>query len=191
MLLQKVFGDFDPNIEYLDRPAVYAVVLSAVDNVAVVKGKGRYFLPGGGLNNDETEEQALTREIREEIARDLRIISEIGRATQYFYADADNCNYKMDAVFFLATLKDEMLDNPESELNWLSPADASQLFYHQCHAWAINQVCRWHVNEWPPAIHLRFRARPPMCINSALPSFPVISANVVGAAAPFGVIEKK
>jgi 8-oxo-dGTP diphosphatase len=96
----KVFGNFDPDRNYVDRRATYAVILSDLDDIAAVKGDGGYFLPGGGLRNDETEQQGLTREIREELARDLQIVCEIGRTTQYFYADADNCNYKMDAVFF-------------------------------------------------------------------------------------------
>ena len=137
---QKTFGEVDPNIEYVDRNAAYAVILCDVGKVAAVKGENGYFLPGGGLHNAETAEQALVREIHEELARDVEIIREIARATQYFYAAAESCNYRMDAVFFLATLKDECHRMPEYELHWLPLTDASQRFYHQCHVWAINQV---------------------------------------------------
>ena len=139
---QKCFGDLNPEITYIDRTAAYAVILNGVDKVAAVKGSLGYFLPGGGLHPGETAQQALIREVQEELACGVQIIYEIGRAIQYFYVPSENCNYNMDAVFFLAELGVEIDCKAEYELRWIQIAEASRLLYHQCHAWAVTQAIR-------------------------------------------------
>jgi 8-oxo-dGTP pyrophosphatase MutT (NUDIX family) len=64
-------------------------------------------LPGGGSLPGETPEQTLVREVREELARGVRLVTQIGTARQFFYAAEDDCHYDILAVFFLAEFPDE------------------------------------------------------------------------------------
>ena len=96
-------------------------------------------LPGGGSLPGESPEETLVREVREELARSVRLVSKIGEATQFFYAVDDDCYYKMVGVFFLAEFPDEPSGQGEHDLFWLPLAEAAGAFFHECHAWAAHQ----------------------------------------------------
>jgi 8-oxo-dGTP pyrophosphatase MutT (NUDIX family) len=134
------FGHRLEGVSYVDRPAAYVVVAGANDTVAVVKGKGGMIgLPGGGSLPGETAEETVRREVREELARGVRLIRTIGSAVQFFYSADDDCHYRMSAVFFLAGFPDDPTGRGEHDLFWLPLAEAEKALFHQCHAWAVRQ----------------------------------------------------
>jgi 8-oxo-dGTP pyrophosphatase MutT (NUDIX family) len=134
------FGPRLEGVSYADRPAAYVVVAGANETVAVVKGtSGKFFLPGGGSLPGETAEETVRREVREELARSVRLVRTIGAATQYFYAAGDDRYYKMVAVFFLAEFTDDSTGTGEHDLLWLPTAEAEKAFFHQSHAWAVRR----------------------------------------------------
>src|SRR3954468_22885709 len=117
------FGVRLDGVAYVDRPAAYVVVAGENGTVAAVKGQsGKFFLPGGGCLPGEAAEEAVRREVREELAGSVRLIRRIGAATQYFHAADDDCYYRMSAVFFLAEFTDGPVGQGEHNLSWLSPA---------------------------------------------------------------------
>ncbi len=61
------FGQRTVGQVYRPRPAAYAVVTDAHRQVAIVLTAKGYFLPGGGIESGETAEEALVREVREEM----------------------------------------------------------------------------------------------------------------------------
>jgi putative acetyltransferase len=137
------FGPRLEGVPYADRPAAYAVVAGANETVAAVKGpSGRIGLPGGGSLPGETAEETVQREVREELARSVRLIRTIGAATQYFYAADDGRHYQMTAVFFLAEFPDEPTGRGEHDLFWLPLVEADKAFFHQSHAWAVRRGLR-------------------------------------------------
>jgi hypothetical protein len=81
----------------------------------------------------------VRREVREELARSVRLVRRIGQATQYFYAADDGCHYRMSAVFFLAEFPNEPSGQGEHDLFWLPLAEADMAFYRQSHAWAVRR----------------------------------------------------
>ncbi|MFN7929933.1 MAG: NUDIX domain-containing protein [Blastocatellia bacterium] len=132
------FGTMNPALAYTPRRAAYVVILDAERRVAAVKGKRHYFLPGGGSLPDETPEQTVVRETREELARELGNLRQIGQAVQYFFAD--ETHYRMEAVFFAAEFAGEATGEGEHRLEWLDAEQVVTGFFHQCHVWAINQL---------------------------------------------------
>jgi putative acetyltransferase len=134
------FGARLDSVAYTERPAAYAVVAGENRAVAAVRGQaGMIALPGGGSLPGETPEETVVREVREELARGVRLVRRLGAATQFFYAADDDCHYQMFAVFFLAEFPDEPSGQGEHELFWLPLAEASAAFFHECHAWAVHQ----------------------------------------------------
>jgi 8-oxo-dGTP diphosphatase len=129
------FGTVAPDVEYRNRPAAYAVIFDAAGRVAVVKGARGYFLPGGGSLSNETPEDTVRREVREELGSEVSIRRRIGEAIQYF--SADDVNYRMHANFFRADLEGEPTGVGEYEPEWLSVEEVEELFFHQCHVWAV------------------------------------------------------
>ena len=96
--------------------------------------KGRYFLPGGGAEDGETPEQTLEREVREELARSVRIVRRLGEAIQYFLAEDQP--YRMEAVFYVAEFTGEATTAGEHSLHWLAPDEMESACFHPCHVWA-------------------------------------------------------
>jgi 8-oxo-dGTP pyrophosphatase MutT (NUDIX family) len=135
-----VFGRCLEGASYTDRPAAYAVVAGENGTVAAVRGASAMIgLPGGGSLPGETPEATVMREVREELARGVRLLRIIGTATQFFYAADDDRQYKMTAVFFLAEFPDEPTGRGEHEMFWLRLDDAEEAFFHLSHAWAVRR----------------------------------------------------
>jgi 8-oxo-dGTP pyrophosphatase MutT (NUDIX family) len=83
----------DPNSKTADRDgydlreAARAVVIDDEGAVALlyVRGKNYYKLPGGGIEGDESVEDALARELKEELGCSADIITGLGSIQEYRY----------------------------------------------------------------------------------------------------------
>ena len=134
------FGSPVAGVAYEKRRAAYAVIRSHTGTIAAVRAPAGYWLPGGGAIAGETPEETVVREVREELGRELRLVSKIGEAIQYFFASADSKYYAMRAVFFRAELAEVPLGPGEYELCWLNASQPTPLFVHASHDWAVRQA---------------------------------------------------
>ncbi len=135
------FGEKIPGHTYLQRPGSYAVILK--DGLyAVVKNPKSFFLLGGGIEENETPEEALHREVLEEIGMSLRIDGKIGVATQHLYVPEADVYISKEGHFYMATLLEQISDTSEDnhELLWLTKEEALQKIFHQSQQWAIEQA---------------------------------------------------
>jgi 8-oxo-dGTP diphosphatase len=97
--LEPEFGVRLPDVVYQERPGGYAIIRRADGWLAFVCGKaGRLFLPGGGVQPGERPEDALLREIIEEIGWRAHILDRVGRATQ-FLAVAGESRFAVRATY--------------------------------------------------------------------------------------------
>ncbi|PYS97667.1 MAG: hypothetical protein DMF65_11265 [Acidobacteria bacterium] len=136
-----IFGSPEPNVRYTERRAAYVVVVNDDRLVAMVESRQKYFLPGGGSLPGEAPEDTVAREVREELARSVRLTRRIGEATQYFYSDTDARHYVMRATFFAGAFTDDVRGGARAhELHWLPLNEAERACFHACHAWAIRQA---------------------------------------------------
>jgi len=65
--MTRVFGEKIDRTDYETRKGVYAVIFnSKKDKVMIVQnGRGHHFLPGGGIETDESHFKCLEREMLE------------------------------------------------------------------------------------------------------------------------------
>jgi 8-oxo-dGTP diphosphatase len=118
------------------------VIAGTAGTVAAVRarlrdGREKYWLPGGGIEADESPRDAIIREVHEELGRDVRVLDEIGEAIQFFYAATDERWFEMHATFFRAMFDDSPPTVGEHELHWIDPRADASLFFHECHVWAM------------------------------------------------------
>lgn len=65
---------------YVDRPTVKVVIRNS-DNEVLILNNG--LLPGGGVDAGESDDEAITRELREELGVTVEGVQEIGTIIQY------------------------------------------------------------------------------------------------------------
>ena len=124
------FGLKRADLVYRPRPGAYALVFDRAGRVALVNEDDGWYLPGGGLEGVELPEQALSREVREECACDVRITDVLGEALEF--VDASSAGpIEVHARFFRA----EFIG--DSSAVWLAAEVACERAARRSHAWAI------------------------------------------------------
>ncbi len=136
------FGTAEPGLGYRPRPTAFGLVIHdrKLACVRVDRGEGSYFdLPGGAVDGDETEEQAVVREFLEETGMTVRPLTRIAEASQYFRkSDGEPINniggfWIVEQVSLDPAAKVEA----DHELVWLDPHEAMANLRHDAHAWAV------------------------------------------------------
>ena len=136
------FGRPEPGRTYDDRPTAFGLVFrdGRLACVRVDRGEGSYYdLPGGAIDGDETEEQALVREFVDETGLTVRPNARLGEAGQYFLK-SDGRAVNNLAGFWTAEVEREDPSakiEDDHELQWLDPQQALAQLRHDAHAWAV------------------------------------------------------
>lgn len=143
------FGLRDRDLDYALRPTAFGLVFQdgKLACVRVDRGEGSYFdLPGGAVDGDETEEQALVREFVEEAGMFIRPFVRIAEASQYF-RKSDGAPINNAGGFWIAeqlSLDPAAKVEADHELVWLHPHTAVAQLRHDAHAWAVTVWLRRH-----------------------------------------------
>ena len=122
--------------QYVFRMAARAVLFDDEGKVAILHvSKDNYHkLPGGGIEEGENIEQALNREIKEEVGCEMEIGQEIGSVIEYKNYP-DGTNLKHESICYFGKLKGEkgivQFSEEEAdrgfELAWVSLDEAINL----------------------------------------------------------------
>ncbi|MFC4559198.1 NUDIX domain-containing protein [Virgibacillus kekensis] len=85
--MSRVFGEKIGGLEYKERKGVYGVIFSPDKNkvLTVKTSREHYFLPGGGVEQNESNQKCLQREFLEETGFYVGLDSYIGKASKYFF----------------------------------------------------------------------------------------------------------
>lgn len=143
------FGTAEPGLDHRLRPTAFGLVFQdgRLACVRVDRGAGSYFdLPGGAVDGDETEEQALVREFVEETGMTVRPLVRIAEAAQYF-RKSDGEPLNNTGGFWIAeqlSLDPSARVEADHELVWLNPHTALNQLRHDAHAWAVAAWLRRH-----------------------------------------------
>ena len=138
------FGEADAGTTYLLRPAVFGLVFhdEKIACVRVTRDTPYYDLPGGAIDGDVTEQEALMREFVEETGMTVRPLERIAEAGQFF-RKSDGAPVNNVGGFWIAemlALDPARKVEADHELVWLHPRTALAELRHDAHAWA---VARW------------------------------------------------
>lgn len=136
------FGLPDPGVEYRPRPSVYAVIVNDRGQLLAIFKRETFFLPGGGIDDGESEGTALLRECLEETGFEIEIGELLGRADQFCFAPVQQRYFNKLGVFYRAELKDTPAQ-PVTELHkvcWVLPSEFAARPAHESHLWAVQRA---------------------------------------------------
>lgn len=148
------FGTARPGLDYIHRPAVFGLAErdGRLACVRVDRGEGApYFdLPGGALDGEESEQQALVREFAEETGLIVEPVDRLTEAAQYFLKTDGTPVNNVGGVWVVHVTGADPSAKQEAdhELVWLDPLQALFSLRHEAHAWA---VARWLRAQPAPA----------------------------------------
>jgi len=141
--MNMVFGEKIAGFEYQIRKGVYAIIFNLTkDKVLTVQNsKGHYFLPGGGIENDETPQECLIRELLEETGYTIFIGAFIGNAMRYFQS-TQNEPILNDGYFYLVELSDKSQEPIEDDhyVKWIDINSIEERLVHEHHCWAVHEA---------------------------------------------------
>lgn len=72
-------GQPDPLIQYTDRPTVKVIIKKGATVLLLNQG----LLPGGGIDDGESDLDAIARELQEELGVTVKNVQEVGTVVQY------------------------------------------------------------------------------------------------------------
>lgn len=138
-----VFGTKQPDAIYQERYAVYVIIEdSAHEKIAIIEApNASFFLPGGEIENEETKEQALARELLEEMGVTAEIAGYLGEAAEYFYSRYRKTHYYNPGYFYFARAFQQVAPPTETTntIWWVKPEEAQEKLKRKSHRWAVEQ----------------------------------------------------
>lgn len=131
------FGTKEPDVEYKDRPGVYALILNENGLFCATENSwGKYSLPGGGIDEGESDEVALRREIQEELIRDIELFQFVGEAKQ-FVRSKKNGDVNKHCKYFIVTLAPGEDGQGDVITRWVNLEQFKEKSYQEAHVWAL------------------------------------------------------
>lgn len=137
------FGEKSETLIYKKRVGAYIVVSrnNATEIVLVQAPNGAYFLPGGEIEQGETKEVAIHREMIEELGYEVGIGEYLGQADEYFHSRHRNTDYYHPGYFFVADSWQQICDPLEktNTIHWVSINTGIDLLKRGSHKWAVRK----------------------------------------------------
>jgi len=129
---------------YIVRPSAYALVRNETGDIALVCTPRGSFLPGGGIEQNETAAEAMRRETCEECGLVVHDVAIVGEAIEIVLSIAENACFEKRSVFIaakvVASVEQIELDH---HLVWVDPLEAVNRLAHASHGWAVR---RWYAS---------------------------------------------
>ncbi|MBL1230574.1 NUDIX hydrolase [Enterococcus sp. BWB1-3] len=137
------FGEKSNQRDYKKRLGAYIVVTrnNQQEMVLIQAPNGAYFLPGGEIEKGETKEQAIDREMLEELGIEVVIGAYLGQADEYFHSRHRETDYHNPGYFFIASEWTQVSEPLEkcNGIQWVMIDEGIELLKRGSHKWAVRK----------------------------------------------------
>jgi 8-oxo-dGTP diphosphatase len=106
------FGE--PTGEYMRRPGGYAIITNAKGEILAANVKGKYHLPGGGIDEGESTLETVIREVIEETGYRINEPTLVGKANQFLPVASLGPMNKL-GTFYLASIDETTPVEPSEQ----------------------------------------------------------------------------
>lgn len=129
--------------KYTKRFASYVIVERDEDKKIAIATDGTYFLLGGGIENDETEIEALRREVIEEAGYSIKNIKYFDKVTAW----ADGVKrgpLDVTATVYVAQFDEKVMEPIEKthEVLWVNPEDYRDKLFHEYQRYVLDEYIK-------------------------------------------------
>ncbi len=136
-------GNKIDGVKYTKRFASYVIIERKEDKKVAIATDGTYFLLGGGIENDETEIEALRREVIEESGYSIKNIEYFDKVTAW----ADGVKrgpLDVTATAYIAQF-DEKVTEPIEETHkvlWVNPKEYVDKLFHEYQRYILEEYMK-------------------------------------------------
>lgn len=135
------FGE-KPQTEYVDRLCAYAVVFNDKGQLLALEVNGVFHLPGGGIDENESSEAAVIREVEEESGYKVTNLQFIGKANQYSSRTGKILRNKIGSFYTAEIISSNPLNKIEAdhEITWLNAKEFLDSNASDFQKWAVRET---------------------------------------------------
>lgn len=141
---KQIFGTKEEGIHYIKRPGVYGICFDGnVElKVAVIDTPRGYFLPGGGIEENEDHEACLKREFVEETGQKVELLQFVGDSDQVGFTPRTKRYLELQGSFYIARIIEEVGGKVEDdhELVWLAVDKAISNMHLEYQSYAVREA---------------------------------------------------
>ncbi len=138
----KRIGKKIDGVNYSKRPGSYVIVTRKNDKkIAIVLGDdSTYFFLGGGIENDESELEALKREVLEESGYSMKNINFFDKVSAWTDGVARG-PLDITATFYIAEFDKKVTEPIEKDhhILWVNPDDYKDKLFHEYQRYILEE----------------------------------------------------
>lgn len=130
-------------IKYTKRPGVYVIIEREEDNKIAIATDGDWFFLGGGIEDGETEIEALKRELIEESGYSIKNIKYFNKVTAWVDGKKRGM-LDVTATFYTAKF-DKKITQPiekDHKVIWVNADEYKDRLYHEYQRYILNEYIK-------------------------------------------------
>lgn len=136
-------------VVYTKRPASYVIIERKEDKKIAIATEGKtFFFLGGGIENEETEIEAVKREVIEESGYSIKHIKYFDKVTAW----ADGVKrgpLDVTATFYIAEFDKKIAEPIEKDhtVLWVNPSDYKDKLFHEYQRYILQEYISKNIEE--------------------------------------------
>ncbi len=146
-IIFKTFGTKHKDVSYYDRIGAYLICIE--DNrLAVIRDPQGYFLPGGGIDDNESLEECLKRECIEETGFFVHLDKHICSADMYVLHPKVGYFHPIQH-YYCGKLIEKVCVPTEKDHNfeWIAIDDVENKMHLEIQSWAVKHYIDNHIDK--------------------------------------------